>query len=166
MLINNECYRGYLGDLNRTAAAFIDNPLWLLQFRPGGGRIYKTGDLVKYTADGSISFVRRKDTQVKLRGQRIELTEIEHQIRKSFPGAITVVVERIIPLEEERQPYLAAFISQAAIGARDSRGIEHGDLSVNLSDDFRAAVLATQVDMLDNVPAYMVPAVFIPVSTF
>ena len=76
--------RGYLHDPEKTTAAFIEDPLWLLQGAPGRqgrrGRLYKTGDLVRYRDDGSLIFAGRKDSQVKIRGQRIELGEIEHTL--------------------------------------------------------------------------------------
>ena len=71
--------RGYLNADDKTSAAFIENVPWLAgeQF----SRVYKTGDLARYNADGTIAFIGRKDNQFKLRGQRIEPGEIEHQIR-------------------------------------------------------------------------------------
>ncbi len=66
--------RGYLNDEEKTAAVFIEDPTWLLQGGAGHpgrrGRLYKTGDLVRYNEDGSLVFVGRKDAQVKIRGQR------------------------------------------------------------------------------------------------
>ncbi|HNX00111.1 MAG TPA: amino acid adenylation domain-containing protein [Candidatus Cloacimonadota bacterium] len=65
--------RCYYGSPDLTNEAFIPNPF------PGtpGDRIYKTGDLVRYTEDGDIDFLGRIDFQVKIRGYRIELGEIE-----------------------------------------------------------------------------------------
>ena len=61
---------GYLGDPTRTAASFIQDPSWLLQGAPGvpgrHGTVYRTGDLVRYEVDGTLTFVGRKDTQVKV----------------------------------------------------------------------------------------------------
>ncbi|WP_158517254.1 non-ribosomal peptide synthetase [Moorena producens] len=62
--------RGYLNRPQLTASRFIDNPF-------GTGRLYKTGDLVRYLPEGNIEFNGRIDNQVKLRGFRIELGEIE-----------------------------------------------------------------------------------------
>ncbi|MEY9910943.1 pyochelin synthetase [Catenulispora sp. MAP12-49] len=61
---------GYLGDPERTAARFIVDPRT-------GRRLYRTGDLGRYMPDGEIEFLGREDTQVKIRGHRIELAEIE-----------------------------------------------------------------------------------------
>ena len=63
--------RGYLGRDDLTADRFLSDP-----FNPGG-RLYKTGDLVRYLADGTLEYLGRNDDQIKLRGLRIELGEIE-----------------------------------------------------------------------------------------
>lgn len=64
---------GYYNDPERTAAAFVQNPLHTLY----ADRIYRTGDLVKYNERGELVFVSRKDFQIKHMGYRIELGEIE-----------------------------------------------------------------------------------------
>jgi amino acid adenylation domain-containing protein len=70
--------RGYLGDPERTAKSFVQNP-----FRDGmGERMYKTGDLARLLPDGRLAFVDRADFQVKVRGHRIELGEVEAALLK------------------------------------------------------------------------------------
>ena len=77
---------GYLNNPEFTAKKFIPNPF-------GDGMLYRTGDLVKWRADGSIDFIGRVDNQVKIRGFRVELNEITLKIQE-FSGireCITVV---------------------------------------------------------------------------
>src|SRR5215217_7678286 len=68
--------RGYLGQPELTADRFIPDPV------TGTGRAYRTGDLGVWTEDGQIQFLGRIDTQVKLRGQRIELEEIDNALAR------------------------------------------------------------------------------------
>ena len=68
--------RGYLNQLEQTQKAFIPNP-----FVPGE-RVYRTGDAAMFRTDGNIVYCGRKDSQIKLRGQRIELGEVEDVINK------------------------------------------------------------------------------------
>ncbi|MGN1311349.1 MAG: amino acid adenylation domain-containing protein, partial [Clostridia bacterium] len=70
--------KGYLNNTEFTAKKFIANPF-------GEGTLYRTGDLVKWRADGSIDFIGRVDNQVKIRGFRVELNEITLRIQE-FPN--------------------------------------------------------------------------------
>ena len=78
--------RGYLNRPEITAEKFIADP-----FREPGARMYKTGDLARYLANGNIEFAGRSDDQVKIRGYRVELEEIE-AVFGSHPGVHEVVV--------------------------------------------------------------------------
>lgn len=72
---------GYLNDAAKTTLAFVDKPAWASSTGPKAPqRIYRTGDLVKYAADGSLVFLGRRDGQVKVNGQRLELGEIESRL--------------------------------------------------------------------------------------
>ena len=69
--------RGYLNGTELTAEKFFPNPF----SDKSGARLYKTGDLARYLADGNIEFLGRIDHQVKIRGFRVELGEIENCAR-------------------------------------------------------------------------------------
>ena len=73
---------GYLNQPEKTTEVFIQNPF--VQ-EADYSHVYRTGDIVRYRYDGNIEFVGRKDGQVKVRGFRIELSEVEAVLRE-FPG--------------------------------------------------------------------------------
>lgn len=79
--------RGYWGRPELTAERFVPNP-----FGAPGGRMYRTGDLGRYLPDGSIEFLGRIDHQVKIRGCRIELGEVESSLLRREGVAKAVVV--------------------------------------------------------------------------
>lgn len=69
---------GYFNSPTRTASRFVANPFTA----QSGARMYRTGDLARWTFDGEIEFLGRNDTQVKLRGFRIELAEVERLLAR------------------------------------------------------------------------------------
>lgn len=97
---------GYLGDPDRTTERFVTGP--------GGRRLYRTGDVGRYRPDGVIEFLGREDAQVKIRGHRIELAEVEAALHTA-PGvaAAAAAVTGREPLERR----LAAFVEPARTAA-------------------------------------------------
>jgi amino acid adenylation domain-containing protein len=86
--------RGYLHREQLTASKFMPNPFLKqtsLNKRVGGDRLYKTGDLGRYLEDGNIEFLGRIDNQVKIRGVRVELGEIETTLLQ-YPGVKETLV--------------------------------------------------------------------------
>ncbi|KAI1164420.1 hypothetical protein F5B18DRAFT_252198 [Nemania serpens] len=152
--------RGYLNEPEKTAAAYIETPPWLLGFRSKGpqGRLYKTGDLVQYNLDGTIRFSGRIVGQVKLRGQRIELGEVEYHVRKSFPVAVDVVAEVIVPSGEGRTPFLVACVFVGGEQAVDNAvGLFHEPTQLFIERSYEA-----KLKVSNSIPSYMVPAAFLP----
>jgi amino acid adenylation domain-containing protein len=82
--------RGYLNRPELTAQVFVPDPFGTEQ----GARLYKTGDLARYFADGNIEYLGRIDNQIKLRGFRIELGEIEEVIKKHSQVSEALVLAR------------------------------------------------------------------------
>lgn len=93
--------QGYLDDPEKTAAAFVDLP----QF---GGRFYRTGDRVKRVRTEELHFIDRADNQIKIRGYRVEIGEIEALIRDLSGGCTAVVTP--LPLKSPTPTVLVASI--------------------------------------------------------
>ncbi|MGB8355654.1 MAG: amino acid adenylation domain-containing protein, partial [Chthoniobacteraceae bacterium] len=122
--------RGYLARPELTAEKFIPNPF-------GEGRLYKTGDLARYRKDGAIEFLGRIDHQVKVRGFRIELAEIESALGRHLGVQQCVVIAR-----EDR---LVAYIVK--------RGeTEEGDLRVFLKSKLPDYMIPSEFVFLDGLP--------------
>lgn len=135
--------RGYLGRPGQTAEKFVPDPF---SGRPGG-RLYRTGDIVRRCPDGAIDFIGRTDHQVKIRGFRVELGEIE-AVLENHPG-----VARCCVVRHERPGGDARVI--AYVVAVDG-GVTAAELSRTVAE---------------HLPSYMVPAAFIfqdtlPVNAF
>ena len=97
--------RGYLNQPVLTEKAFIRNPF---ADGPDDVRAYRTGHIVRYLSDGTIDFIGRNDGQVKVRGFRIELTEVEGVVR-AFPGVKDATVQAFED-EASGEKYIAAYI--------------------------------------------------------
>jgi amino acid adenylation domain-containing protein len=139
--------RGYLNRPDLTQERFIPNPfsadpLVGVAF-PLGNRLYRTGDSVRYRADGNLEFLGRIDFQVKIRGYRIELGEIETILgRHETIREVAIIVREDIPGD---QRIVAYFIPQP--GQQPT-----------------AATLRTY--LRDQLPEYMVPSNFVELQSF
>jgi amino acid adenylation domain-containing protein/non-ribosomal peptide synthase protein (TIGR01720 family) len=96
--------RGYVNHPELTAEVFVPHPFSDVP----GARLYKTGDLARYLPDGNLEFLGRRDQQVKVRGYRVELREIEAALRQHPAVREAVVLDR----EDERpgDKRLAAYL--------------------------------------------------------
>jgi amino acid adenylation domain-containing protein len=125
--------RGYINRPDLTAQKFITNPF---SNRPNS-QLYKTGDLVRYRADGNIEFLGRVDNQIKIRGFRVELEEIEHVLRQ-YAG----VSDCVVVLREDHN--------------NDHRLVAY----VVVRGQSRSVVSELRNFLKAKLPSYMVPAAF------
>ncbi len=129
--------RGYLKRPAQTAQSFVPDP-----FSPTpGARLYKTGDLVRYKANGNIDFVGRTDFQVKVRGYRIELGEIESIL--------------------DQHPHIESVVARVQTGPSDTTT----DKQLIAYFVPKAESSPTKADLRrylqDKLPAYMIPSAFV-----
>jgi amino acid adenylation domain-containing protein len=124
--------RGYLGAPAQTAERFVPDPLG----REPGGRLYRTGDLARSWPDGLLEFVGRLDHQIKIRGFRVELGEVEAAL-KAHPG----LVDAVVVAREQAvggRGLIAYVVAREPLDARRLREF-----------------------LGDRLPAYMVPSAFV-----
>lgn len=153
------CARAYLNNDFKTKEAFPGCPTWLEGIQPRE-RVYKTGDLVRYNSDGSLNFIGRKDSQIKLNGQRIELAEVEHHVKQDdIFSDLDSVVDIVIP--KEGTSAITLFFCPKN-EAQSSNSPE--DVLLKISDDIRSACKTLDSSLASKLPAYMIPSLFIPLS--
>ncbi|KAL3482122.1 acetyl-CoA synthetase-like protein [Aspergillus californicus] len=144
--------RGYLNNSAQTRSVFADDAAWLRSVgreNQIGTKLYKSGDLVQYCTDGSIKYVARKDTQVKIRGKRLELGEIEYQAHQAGALVDKVIVEVAAP-KDSQAPIVVAFLCSPTQDAPSNRF----ESNVALIEDFLEKML----------PDYMWPAIYMPLT--
>ncbi|ROV91734.1 hypothetical protein VPNG_09966 [Cytospora leucostoma] len=126
-------------------------------------RVYRTGDLVRILHDGCFDFLGRADDQVKLRGQRLEIGEINHCIRTGV-RELTEVVTLVIRNEKQRKDLLVSFVVKNQQQPKRSNELQAigGDEAATISHKVQQACR-------EKLPGYMVPTYvlllpFIPLS--
>jgi amino acid adenylation domain-containing protein/non-ribosomal peptide synthase protein (TIGR01720 family) len=131
--------RGYLDRSELTRERFLDDP-----FSGGAGaRMYRTGDIVRYLEDGNLEFLGRADGQIKIRGYRVELGEIENALT-AHPSVGEAVV---LAVEQKQHKRLVGYLTVRDGAARPGR------------PDLR--------DLLQSrLPEYMIPAAFVLLDRF
>ncbi|MDV7268044.1 amino acid adenylation domain-containing protein, partial [Rhodococcus oxybenzonivorans] len=130
--------RGYVGASALTAARFVANP-----FAADGSRLYRTGDLARWTPDGSLDFLGRADNQVKIRGMRLELEDVEAGLAAHPAVRHSAVVVRETPTGAK---YLAAYLVPDSGSALDDSELRTWASS--------------------RLPEYMVPSAFVILDRF
>jgi amino acid adenylation domain-containing protein len=129
--------REYLGRPELTAETFVPHPF----SKKPGARLYRTGDLVRYLSDGNIEFLKRVDHQIKIRGFRVELGEIEAALNQYWAVRESVVLDRNDPVSGTK---LIAYVVP-------EEGVEPTTAELH-------AFLA------EKIPSYMIPSVFVTLN--
>ncbi|KAL5437004.1 hypothetical protein PMIN07_006815 [Paraphaeosphaeria minitans] len=152
--------RGYWNNHAKTAEVFVENPKFMKKFSKDlFTRIYRTGDLVRYASDGRVHYLGRKDNQIKLAGQRMELGEIEHHLQADETVKNAVV---ILPKSGAAKRKLTAVVSLHRIPAKADAHDQHWDTPINHPDVLQQIKVAKD-RLSDLVPPYMVPTLWIAV---
>ncbi|AXG81820.1 non-ribosomal peptide synthetase [Streptomyces paludis] len=119
--------RGYVNAPGLTASRFVANP-----FASDGSRLYRTGDLARYAPDGSLDFLGRADNQIKIRGMRLEIEEVEAGLAE-HPGVRHTCV---VPKKNTAGgTYLVGYVIPAA-GHEDLTADEVGEWAVRHMVDY------------------------------
>ncbi|NTW00309.1 MAG: amino acid adenylation domain-containing protein, partial [Oscillochloris sp.] len=134
--------RGYLNRPELTAERFVELPAYAAA--SGAGHWYRTGDLARYRPDGNIEYMGRADSQVKLRGFRVELGEIEATLRQ-YPG----VREAVVLLREDH-PGVRRLVAYVVLA------------DASLAEQEPAASL--RAFAVARLPDYMLPSVFVTLA--
>ncbi|KAL2851017.1 hypothetical protein BJY01DRAFT_261231 [Aspergillus pseudoustus] len=153
----------YLNDPVKTNAVFVEDPAWANAQGSSPSstrrRFYKTGDLVHYHADGTLQYLGRKDSQVKVHGHRIELGEVETHIKSLIPNVSQVAVELVQP-PGRADCTLAAFICFSETISVDQEPSDK--LLLPMTDSMRSNVASNLEALAHAMPAYMIPTLFVP----
>ncbi len=139
--------RGYLNRPDLTAERFIANPFTTGDQAKAYTRLYKTGDVVKWLADGTLEYIGRNDDQVKLQGYRIELGEIENALIQVKGIQQSCVLAKERKTETGSTNYLVAYY------VRDKK-----------EEDLSQAGIQNKLRQL--LPEYMVPGVLVEIEKF
>lgn len=131
---------GYHRRSGLTATRFVADP-----FGPGGGRMYRTGDLVRYRADGVLEHLGRIGRQVKIRGMRIELAEIEAVLAEHED-----VDQAVVTVRPDRDGEIAAFVVPAA-----DRRLAVPALLAHTASLVLPHMLPSTVTIVDRIPIFV-----------
>lgn len=150
--------RGYLGKADLTAEKFIANPFG------AGNRLYKSGDLGKYLPDGNIDYIGRVDDQVKVRGHRVELREIESVICSSSQVKTTAVIVKNI----DSNLFLLAYIVPFEVESEkaDYVIVSDCDEKIRSFSDKKSKRLVEEIrtELEKSLPDYLIPNYFFVVD--
>lgn len=145
--------RGYIREPERTQTSFPQSFSWrdrFSSFSSVPSRFYRTGDIVRYTTEGRLEYLNRREGYVKINSQRVELGEIENQMRSILPETYQVCVELCAAAGESAEnAVLVAFLAQSD----DQIPTDH--------ELFRTI----QAHLSSVLPPFMIPRYYYPLRT-
>ena len=161
--------RGYLNRPELMAEKFVDSPF---SDKPGS-RLYKTGDIARYLVDGNIEFLARIDNQVKIRGHRIEVGEIEATLNQHPSVKESVVIASLFPpprrgrtkvgvihstnsLREQAPPSLPSPVEGEGVSESDRNLIAY-----LVSDTEKPLATELRSFLNQKLPDFMIPSLFV-----
>lgn len=160
--------REYLNDAAKTESSFLVNPGFVHSLglvTNQAMRLYRSGDIVRRNCDGTFTYLGRRDTQIKIRGQRVEAGEIEAAIISLLSGASMASVHLVQQADRPDEPLLVAVVQiQVDDETDDAWRVIQGetqDLETISSNQLDDAILAAKGALVERLPAYMVPKVIL-----
>ena len=152
----------YHKDPGQTNSAFIESPLWSRKPLTGGvRRFYKTGDLARWTWDGQLIFIGRKDNIAKLRGLKVELGQVETAIRSIVPSSWTVAVEVTRASSSNPDNAVVAIICEHNVND-DSESVLR--IATPLAPETTFILATVRKELSSLLPLYMIPTIIIPLQ--
>ncbi len=178
--------RGYRGRPDQTAERFLPDPF----AGAPGARMYRTGDRARFLADGNVEFIGRIDHQVKLRGFRVELSEIEAvllqhpavgeaavTVREGGPGGQRLVAYVVPAQQPERESTKDTKDTNGSVQERAvaqshdpssddaERNTQHTKLNTPLGEELKTQNSELRTYLRGRLPDYMVPASYVFLET-
>ena len=155
--------KGYLNNPAKTQSAFIEPPIWARNLKLPFAKYHKTGDLLRFNVnkmDGSYDFVGRKDSQIKLRGQRIDPGEVEFYVGQ-LPEIRNVTV-----LKPECGAYAEQLVAVVDTKSRASPALNGDKASLGMLEHCTLNTAAIQEFLSRHLSTYMLPNVYLEVADF
>lgn len=150
--------RGHLNDAEKTAKAFITDLIWSREFPNPTGvtrHMYKARDLVRYQSDGTLQCIARKDVQVKVRGDCVELGEVKFSVHSKV-NRVAQVAANLVQIPARRDCVLAPFvcIAENIYVGRDA------ELLAPMTADVETEPAELFDALKISMPSHMVPGLF------
>ncbi|KAI5924948.1 hypothetical protein F4810DRAFT_709140 [Camillea tinctor] len=165
--------RGYLKDPEKTAQVFIRDLPWRPTCKDTQRkyRLYRTGDLARQLDDGRFVYAGRADNQVKIRGQRLELEEVEKHLQNALGQLPSIetsqAIVQAIEFPGTTSKHLVAFLclgSSEPIGDFDWDSSDSPILKTSIDEQNRFATLTLRIEdiLKTTLPAFAVPSIWVP----